>query len=410
MALMMMMGLALAQDYTFPTSAEDYGTFYPTAYKDHGGSTDWNCGGITYSGHNGSDFGVGSWSGMDAGRDVVAAADGTVLYTNDGEYDRCDTGACGGGGGFGNYVSIQHADGKVTYYAHFKQWSVAVAAGQYVTCGTKLGEVGSSGNSTGPHVHFEVRVSNSASDPFDGPCSGPPTYWISQGGYDALPGLACASVEACNHVANLACGQTIDTANSAGGATSSHAAYGCSEYTYSGPEIAFAFATNLSETATIRVRGNSADVDLFVLSSNACDGSGAVGCSVSPDASEEALSFATTANQTYTVVVDGWEGAVSGFQISAECAGAWPGTEPEPEDSPVVDSPEIEEPIDTGPFDPIDETDISPDNDTKSPGSLVPREGGCGCETGGASPLGLGLLGLLVGSRRRQAPPDPARS
>ena len=95
-------GTARAQDYRFPTSGEDYGHFYPTAYLDQGGTTDWNCGGITYSGHGGSDFGGGSWTGMDEGRDIVAAAAGTVVDTHDGESDRGSTGDCPGGGGSGN--------------------------------------------------------------------------------------------------------------------------------------------------------------------------------------------------------------------------------------------------------------------------------------------------------------------
>ena len=64
---------ASAQNYRFPTTAADYASYYPTAYKDEGGQ-DWNCGSIFYSGHGGSDFGGGSWAGMDEGRDIVAAA------------------------------------------------------------------------------------------------------------------------------------------------------------------------------------------------------------------------------------------------------------------------------------------------------------------------------------------------
>ena len=52
--------LAKAQDYAFPSTAEDYAEFYPTAYVDHGGTTDWACSDLTYSGHHGSDFGGGS--------------------------------------------------------------------------------------------------------------------------------------------------------------------------------------------------------------------------------------------------------------------------------------------------------------------------------------------------------------
>ena len=143
---------AWAQSYRFPASDAHYGYFYPTAYVDEGGS-DWNCGSIYYGGHQGSDFGIGSWSGMDEGRAVVAAADGVVIATNDGEFDRCETADCGEA----NYVILEHADGRRTWYWHLKQWTVAVSAGQVVTCGTHLGYAGSSGNSTGPHLHFEVR-------------------------------------------------------------------------------------------------------------------------------------------------------------------------------------------------------------------------------------------------------------
>ncbi len=57
---------AAAQDYRAPFGDADYGYFYPTAYYDHSGA-DWACGSIRYSGHRGSDFGGGSWSGMEAG-------------------------------------------------------------------------------------------------------------------------------------------------------------------------------------------------------------------------------------------------------------------------------------------------------------------------------------------------------
>lgn len=174
-----------------PFGDADYGHFYPTAYYDHSG-VDWACGGIRYSGHRGSDFGVGSWAGMDAGRDVVAAADGTVETTNDGEYDRCSSGACSGGSGYGNYVKIRHDDGSVTYYAHLKKWTVAVSVGQRVRCGTRLGLVGSSGYSTGPHLHFEPRTSgNGRFDPFRGSCSGGSGWWISQGSHGGRPAKRC---------------------------------------------------------------------------------------------------------------------------------------------------------------------------------------------------------------------------
>ena len=177
-----------------PFGSADYGSYYPTAYYDHYG-VDWACGSIRYSGHRGSDFGVGSWSGMDAGRDIAAAADGTVIAANDGEYDRCSSGACGGGGGYGNYVAVRHADGMVTYYAHMKKWSVAVSYGQTVSCGQKLGEVGSSGYSTGPHLHFEPRSGSTRVDPFRGSCSSFGGSWISQGSHGGRPAISCGPAD-----------------------------------------------------------------------------------------------------------------------------------------------------------------------------------------------------------------------
>jgi hypothetical protein len=311
-------GPAAAQDYIFPTTPADYGHWYPTAYKDHGGQ-DWNCGNIYYSGHNGSDYGAGSWSGMDAGRDIVAAADGVVEYTNDGVADDCSTGDCGGGGGYGNYVKLAHADGKVTYYAHMKTWSVAVSTGDAVSCGQKLGELGSSGNSTGPHLHFEVRVDNVAHDPFDGPCSAPPSYWTDQGAHGGLPGLTCDGSEPCAPISGLECGVPLDTANNGGGSTTSVVTYNCTEYTYTGPEIAYAWTSAHDEEVSVSLSGHTADVDLFVLNGPGCTPSDCIGASTHPETEAEVVTWNALAGQDYVVIVDGWEGAASSFQLLLDC-------------------------------------------------------------------------------------------
>ncbi|MCA9542265.1 MAG: M23 family metallopeptidase, partial [Myxococcales bacterium] len=167
-----------------------------TAYVDNGNTRDYTCGGHTYAGHHGTDIAIiGRFEAQDAGRDIVAAAPGRVIRSHDGEFDRCTTGDCAGGGGFGNYVAIEHADGKVTYYGHMRQGSVAVAEGQQVNCGQHIGQVGSSGYSTGPHVHFEVRVGGTADDPFAGACGGPLSYWVDQGAYRGLPSSQCEEGE-----------------------------------------------------------------------------------------------------------------------------------------------------------------------------------------------------------------------
>ena len=162
---------------------------YPTSYFYHSGN-DWNCGTFTYSGHKGSDFGIGSFPEMDKGRDVVAAATGIVLEAHDGEYDRCTSGSCSPPNG--NYVKIEHGDGKITNYLHLRKFSVSVSVGQKVYCGQKIGQVGSSGYSTGPHLHFQVWDPQwGTDDPFAGNCGGPLSYWVNQGAYMGVPASQC---------------------------------------------------------------------------------------------------------------------------------------------------------------------------------------------------------------------------
>ena len=104
-----------------------------------------------------SGFGM-RWGRMHEGIDIAAllgtpihaAASGTVIHT-------------GWLGGYGNLVVVDHGDGLATAYAHAS--AILVAVGQQVSQGDTLSLVGSTGNSTGPHLHFEVRVNGSAVDP-----------------------------------------------------------------------------------------------------------------------------------------------------------------------------------------------------------------------------------------------------
>ena len=86
----------------------------------------------------------------DRGADIVAAATGTVIHA--GSY-----------GGYGNAVIIDHGGGMATLYAH--QSSIVVSKGQRVLIADLVGYVGSTGLSTGPHLHFEVRLSGNPVDP-----------------------------------------------------------------------------------------------------------------------------------------------------------------------------------------------------------------------------------------------------
>ena len=91
------------------------------------------------------------------GTPVVAAADGTVVATNSScTHNWGKSYSCGCGGGYGNYVMISHAGGKMTVYGHLT--SLTVSSGQTVSRGQVVGYVGSTGNSTGPHLHYECRL------------------------------------------------------------------------------------------------------------------------------------------------------------------------------------------------------------------------------------------------------------
>ena len=91
------------------------------------------------------------------GTPVVAAANGTVVATNSScTHNWGKSYSCGCGGGYGNYVMISHAGGKMTVYGHLT--SLTVSSGQSVSRGQVIGYVGSTGNSTGPHLHYECRL------------------------------------------------------------------------------------------------------------------------------------------------------------------------------------------------------------------------------------------------------------
>lgn len=176
-----------------------------------------NCSAPGYQGHEGTDIGV-SAAAQDAGTAVWAAADGVVLFAFDGKYDKCPNvnepdcqnpgdmqpgekrgttvctplgPYCGTGSGScfwcfagGNVIVIRHNGMPgvfATRYDHLKRNSVLVRPGDSVTRGQKIAEVGSAGNSSGPHLHFEVWGTGfyELAEPWAGSC-GPnrgPSLW-----------------------------------------------------------------------------------------------------------------------------------------------------------------------------------------------------------------------------------------
>lgn len=137
---------------------------------------DFKCGHKTYDGHQGTDFTLRNFAQMDAGVDVYAANTGVVTYILDTLFDRNKTAVAGG---LGNYVAIRHFNGFYTYYGHLKKGSVALQLSDTVTMGQKIAEVGSSGYSSDPHLHFEVWYDSLYYwDPFSGSCGNPQTLWL----------------------------------------------------------------------------------------------------------------------------------------------------------------------------------------------------------------------------------------
>lgn len=112
----------------------------------------------TYDGHRGIDISLATFRVMDAGVTVHAAADGVVIATTDGFFDR-NTAWPPSCNDVVNSVTIRHDSGLVVLYLHLRKGSVMVSRGDRVATGQALGLVGSSGCSDGPHLHLEVRDS-----------------------------------------------------------------------------------------------------------------------------------------------------------------------------------------------------------------------------------------------------------
>jgi len=178
-----------------------------------------NCEAPGYQGHQGTDIGI-TFQAQTSGTAVRAAADGVVLFAFDGKYDQCPNANepdcqdppslqanarvgntvctpigpyCGTGepGCFwcfagGNVIVLRHQGVPgvfATRYDHLKKNSVAVRPGDTVRRGQKIAEAASAGNSTGPHLHFEVWGTGfyELADPWVGTC-GPnhgPTLWAN---------------------------------------------------------------------------------------------------------------------------------------------------------------------------------------------------------------------------------------
>lgn len=135
------------------------------------GVLDYGCGGRSYDGHDGTDFGIRDMAALKEGVAVVASAEGTAIGVRDGMPDisvnqqgreAIKNRECGNG------VMIDHGKGWTTQYCHLRQGSVSVTQGAQVKAGQPLGLVGLSGLTEFPHVHLTLRHNGRPVDPFTG--------------------------------------------------------------------------------------------------------------------------------------------------------------------------------------------------------------------------------------------------
>lgn len=206
----------------------DENTAFPNQVRDY------NCGTRSYdlsSGYNhaGTDIFTWPFPWQKMSRNavqIIAGAAGTIIAKSDGNFDQ-NCAFCSGACNW-NAVYVMHADGSVAWYGHMKSGSLtSKTVGQTVATGEYLGVVGSSGNSTGPHLHFELYTSSSYTqlvDPWAGSCNalnGTTSWWVAQEPYyvptlnkimthGAAPGSgSCPGAEIPNEKINFANSETI---------------------------------------------------------------------------------------------------------------------------------------------------------------------------------------------------------
>ena len=138
----------------------------------------------SYNIHNGTDIALHDFRNMDRFYAEKAAASGTVVELSINNFDR-NTGW--GTGTPSNTVLIRHDDGTYAYYFHMMKRSATVKLGEYVLQGHIIGYVGSSGNSTDAHIHFEAGYFTNDDwkkrDPWQGTYNHLPSLWQSQYAY-----------------------------------------------------------------------------------------------------------------------------------------------------------------------------------------------------------------------------------
>lgn len=165
---------AMPERLQLPLDCQPGQNCWVVRYVDHDpgpGAKDYACGGMTGDGHKGTDFAIRDLAAMSAGVVIRAATAGRISAVRDGMEDRLidisDTQSVGGRE-CGNGVRIDHGDGWISLYCHMRRGSPLVMEGDNVVAGQPLGLVGLSGQTSFPHLHFDLRHQDQVVDPFVG--------------------------------------------------------------------------------------------------------------------------------------------------------------------------------------------------------------------------------------------------
>lgn len=137
------------------------------------GIQDFACGAASYQGHEGVDIRVSSAADLRRGVAIRAAAEGRVLRATNSQPDHMlDDGSALDAANCGNGVTLEHGEGWTTQYCHMVLGSVTVQPGQMVQRGQPIGNMGLSGATSFPHLHFAAKKDGIVADPFKGACGG----------------------------------------------------------------------------------------------------------------------------------------------------------------------------------------------------------------------------------------------
>jgi Peptidase family M23 len=158
------------------------------------GILDFACSDDTYDSHSGQDTGIRSFREVAIGVPVFAALDGRVFsvqFAVGGDLNWGPTVSR-----FDNHIILDHGEGVYTVYGHLARRSIKLQPGQWVPAGAQIGLTASSGNSSGPHLHFTIQNDGEIFEPFAGPCRSGSSGWSSQPALDRAAYVGNVSLSA----------------------------------------------------------------------------------------------------------------------------------------------------------------------------------------------------------------------